>query len=141
MVTQPPNDSSRARGPRTWKIMAGTKLKQEIMTNSSGNTHPKGSCGCFQAMDILAIRHEVKTWNEGTAQAGCRPVGKAETARGEKPSSHLEIAKDTHPVESENSLHQGHKNPSKRVLSHIPAVCHGAIRTPSNFNLEKWPRQ
>ena len=87
--------------------MAGTKLKQEIMTNSSGNTHPKGSCGSFQSMDILDIRHEVKTWSEGTAQAGCRPVGKAGTAREKKPSSHLEIAKDTHPVESESLLASG----------------------------------
>lgn len=77
------------------------------MTNSSGNTHPKGSCGCFQAMDILDIRHEVKTWSEGVGQAGCRPAGKAGTAREKKPSPHLEAAKGTHPVGPEDLLASG----------------------------------
>lgn len=58
-------------------------------------------------MDVLDIRHEVKTWSEGVGQAGCRPVGKAGTAREKKPSSHLEAAKDIHPVESEDLLASG----------------------------------
>lgn len=61
------------------------------MSNSSGNTGPQDSCGCFQAMDVLDIRHEVKTWFEGTEQAGCRPVGKQGLQGRKKPSSHLKL--------------------------------------------------